>query len=461
MLEIKGMRKGTVLAVDDAPHFRRLYAELLGNAGLHVETVASGSQAMERIRGGGVDLVIADLAINDLGGLEVLRQSRDLPHPPEVILATGNATIEKAIEALKNGARNYLLKPFHPEILLHLVKSSLEHRQLRDENLSLKDKINLFRNGQQLPGLLDMEKLFETALQPLCREVDTNRAMAFLLDEDNPRLMARSELLESEALDLARSLQPLLEDIVEVRLFSGSDLPPGPTLPCDIRSICLLPLPHQDRIAGALALLNRPGSDLPDPLPIDNLAFLLEQTALGFDNASCFENARKLIYTDDLTGLHNYRYLEIILDQEILRAERYGLEFSLVFVDLDYFKDVNDSRGHLAGSQALRETARLLLQSVREADILFRYGGDEFTGFLAETGAGGAAIVAERIRYNIEQHLFFISSDNPAHLTATVGYATFPEDASTKEEIIELADQAMYFGKRSRNVVRGAKELKT
>ncbi len=454
------MRKATILAVDDAPHFRRLYAELLGNAGLHVETVASGSQAMERIRSGGVELVIADLAMNDLDGLEVLRQSRALPHPPEVILATGQATVEKAIEALKNGARNYLLKPFHPEILLHLVKSCLEHRQLRDENLSLKDKINLFRNGQQLPGLLDMKKLFEAALQPLCREADTNRAMAFLLGEDNPRLLAHSELMETEALDLARGLLPLLADIEEIRLLSESDLPPGPKLPRDVQSICLLPLLHQDRIAGALALLNRPGSDLRNPLPLDNLAFLLEQTALGFDNACCFENARKLIYTDDLTGLHNYRYLEIILDQEVLRAERYGLEFSLVFVDLDFFKEVNDSRGHLAGSQALRETARLLRKSVREADLLFRYGGDEFTGFLAETGAGGAAIVAERIRYNIEQHLFFTSSDNPAHLTATVGYATFPEDASTKDEIIELADQAMYFGKKSRNIIRGAKDLK-
>jgi two-component system cell cycle response regulator len=454
------MRKGTILAVDDAPDFRRLYAELLGNAGLHVEIVSSGSQAMERLRSGGVDLVIAELALSDLDGLEVLRQSRTLTHPPEVILATGHANVDKAIEALKNGACNYLLKPFHPEILLHLVNSSLEYRQLRDENLSLKSKIDLFRNGQQLPGLLDMEELFEAALQPLCREVDTNRAMAFLLEEDNPRLMAYSEMMENEAIDLARSLLPLLADLEEVRLLGGSDLPSGPTLPCDIRSICLLPLHRQDRIAGALALLNRPGRDLRKPLPLDNLAFLLEQTTRGFDNACCFENARKLIYTDDLTGLHNYRYLEIILDQEILRAERYGLEFSLVFVDLDYFKEVNDTRGHLAGGQALRETARLLLQSVREADILFRYGGDEFTGFLAETGAGGAAIVAERIRYNIEQHLFFTSSDNPSRLTATVGYATFPEDATTKDEIIELADQAMYFGKQSRNIVRGAKELK-
>ncbi len=454
------MRKGTILAVDDAPHFRRLYAELLGNEGLLVETAASGSQAMERIRCGGIDLVIADLAMNDLGGLEVLRLSRSLSNPPEVILATGHATVEKAIEALKNGAHNYLLKPFHPEILLHLVKNCLEHRQLLDENLSLKDQINLFRHGQQLPGLLDLEKLFEAALQPLCREVDTNRAMAFLVDEDTPRIMAHSELMETEALDLARSLLPLLQNLKEVLLLKGRELPPDPALPRDTRSICLLPLHHQDRIAGALTLLNRPGSDLRKPLPTHNLSFLLEQTAVGFNNACSFTNARKLIYTDDLTGLHNYRYLEMILDQEILRAERYGLEFSLVFVDLDYFKEVNDSRGHLAGSQALRETARLLRQSVREADILFRYGGDEFTGFLAETGAGGAAIVAERIRYNIEQHLFFSSGDNPAHLTATVGYATFPEDASSKDEIIELADQAMYFGKQSRNVVRGAKELK-
>jgi diguanylate cyclase (GGDEF)-like protein len=149
----------------------------------------------------------------------------------------------------------------------------------------------------------------------------------------------------------------------------------------------------------------------------------------------------------------------MILDQEIHRAERYGLEFSLVFIDIDRFKLINDSRGHLAGSQALKEVADLLRQCVREADILFRYGGDEFTGFLAETGPEGAAIVAERIRRNIEQHSFFADSDNPAQLTATVGYATFPVDSSDHQGIIDLADRAMYIGKKVRNVVRSAQEL--
>ena len=119
----------------------------------------------------------------------------------------------------------------------------------------------------------------------------------------------------------------------------------------------------------------------------------------------------------------------MILDQEILRSERYGLEFSLIFIDLDFFKEINDTRGHLDGSQALKEVAVLLRESVRESDILFRYGGDEFTSFLVETGPEGAEIVAERIRHSIQNHAFFSDSGNPAHITATVGYATFPSDA--------------------------------
>jgi diguanylate cyclase (GGDEF)-like protein len=454
------MKIGTILAVDDAPRFRQLYVELLAKEGLPVEAFASGSEALARIRRGGIDLVIADLVLNDMDGLEFLRQTRDLNHPPEVIFATGDATVEKAIGALKHGARNFLVKPFHPAILLHLVQTSLDHRRLLDKNLALKSRLDLFLKGRQLPALLDMEELFNAALQPMRDEVGTDRALAFLLDEGTLRIMAHNGLKETEALDLARGLLPLLRYARGIQSLSGQELTARLPLPRDTRSICLLPLYHQDHIAGGLALLNRPGSDLRKPLPTDSLTFLLEQTALGFDNACSFKNARKLIYTDDLTGLHNYRYLEMILDQEILRAERYGLEFSLVFVDLDFFKEVNDSRGHLAGGRALRETADLLRLSVREADILFRYGGDEFTGFLAETGAGGAAIVAERIRSNIERHSFFTDSDKPAHLTATVGYATFPEDASSKQEIIDLADQAMYFGKKSRNIVRGAKEIR-
>jgi diguanylate cyclase (GGDEF)-like protein len=189
--------------------------------------------------------------------------------------------------------------------------------------------------------------------------------------------------------------------------------------------------------------------------------FLAEQAAIGFDNAYRYKGARELIYTDDLTGLYNQRYLDIVLEQEIRRAERYGLEFSVLFMDLDLFKNVNDVHGHIAGSNALKEVAKILRNSIREVDVPFRYGGDEFTALLVETGIEGALVVAERIRQEIEHHVFLKKYNQNTQLTASIGYATFPRHAKDKRAILDLADKAMYFGKKVRNITCGAGDIQS
>ncbi|HKL48135.1 MAG TPA: GGDEF domain-containing protein, partial [Desulfuromonadales bacterium] len=122
-------------------------------------------------------------------------------------------------------------------------------------------------------------------------------------------------------------------------------------------------------------------------------------------------------------------------------------------------KEINDTFGHLVGSNTLQVVADLLHQCVREVDTLFRYGGDEFTALLVETDKEGAAVVAERIRKTIEHCDFTFSSDIAFRLTATVGFATFPDDSKEKEPLIDLADKAMYHGKTLRNVSRCAGDL--
>lgn len=454
------MKKTTILVVDEDPSFHRLFTEILSGNEYVVEAVTSGELALARVSQGGISVVVSELVLSGMDGQEILRQCRALNNPPEVIFTTDHNNVETVIQALQNGAYGYLLKPINPEELRHVLRSCLEHRQLLNENTQLKRRIELFQRGQNLASLLDIEQLFVEALQALLHEVDGGRGMAFLPAENCvSQVIALNDLTENEALPLAHALLPTLEGLKDFRLLQGDELPTDLPLPRGTRSLCLLPLHYQKRIEGVLVLLNRAEEDFRQPLPRRNLLFLLEQAALGFSNAYRYKDVRRLIHTDDLTGLHNYRYLQMILDQEIHRADRYGLEFSLVFIDIDRFKEINDTRGHLAGSQALKEIAKLLQQSVREADILFRYGGDEFTGFLAETGTEGAAIVAERIRHNIEQHSFFAESDNPTRLTATVGYATFPIDSNDHQGIIDIADRAMYVGKKVRNVVRSAREL--
>ena len=454
------MKKSTILVVDDEIFFRRLYSEILSEDG-EVEAVASGDEACRRLQRGGVDLVLTDMVMPGSDGMEVLRYARSLDNPPEVILVTGHATLETAIQALKNGARDYLIKPFDQEELRHVVRTCLEQRRLLDENILLKSQIRLFQRGQSLSSQLEIAKLLPLAVGTLLHEIGTGRGFAFLVEKSViTRLLAFEGLEEDQASGLARSLLAHLQGLSGIRLLRRNQLVVESQWPDQVQTICLFPLYCQKKLKGAIVLLNPAAGDLPQPLPSDNLLFLAEQAGLGFENAYRYEGARGLIYTDDLTGLYNHRYLQQALDQEIRRSERYGLEFSLVFIDLDYFKNINDTHGHLAGSRSLREVATLLRQSVREVDMVFRYGGDEFTALLVETDCRGAAVVAERIRRAIESHTFLAGTEAVSRLTATVGYSTFPENGSDKKAIIELADQAMYSGKKDRNVTRGAWELK-
>lgn len=161
-------------------------------------------------------------------------------------------------------------------------------------------------------------------------------------------------------------------------------------------------------------------------------------------------NARMLAFVDELTGLYNMRYLDFALDQEIKRAERYRYPVSVLFLDIDNFKNVNDCHGHLVGSQLLIEISRLLNICLRDVDTVVRYGGDEFVCILPQTSEIDAYKVAERIRQAISEKHFTID-DAKIKMTTCVGISTFPKHARTKKEILSYADKAMYLGKNEKN----------
>ena len=161
------------------------------------------------------------------------------------------------------------------------------------------------------------------------------------------------------------------------------------------------------------------------------------------------ENANRMLQRDDLTGLFNYRSLEQAIDKELKRFARFKAPFSLMFIDLDNFKSINDTHGHLAGSDVLRQVASVLIEATREVDSVYRYGGDEYVILLLESNSMHAKSVAERVRRRIEYHLFKIDEERSVTLTASIGVATCPDHGSTKEGLLRMADDSMYRSKRS------------
>ncbi len=154
-------------------------------------------------------------------------------------------------------------------------------------------------------------------------------------------------------------------------------------------------------------------------------------------------------FTDFLTGLKTRGYFEQQLELELKRSERKKTHFALLMIDIDYFKQLNDSYGHHAGDQVLRDVASILMKDMREVDTVARYGGEEFVLILPETGGPGAMLVAQRLRRVVEQARFFAGSPRATeHLTISIGVAVFDIDAQFKRDLVEAADAALYEAKR-------------
>jgi diguanylate cyclase (GGDEF)-like protein len=212
-------------------------------------------------------------------------------------------------------------------------------------------------------------------------------------------------------------------------------------------TVAAFPLVCRQRTTGALVGIDPDPSTAPPVLPAtlaSALVTVLEPAAIALDNALALQKAEALSVTDDLTRLYNPRYLNLVLRREAKRASRSGRPLSLLFIDMDGFKNVNTLHGHLMGSQALVEAGAIIRGSARETDVVARFGGDEFSVILPDTGRDGAVAVAERIRDRIRAFRFLSGEGLSVHLTASIGVATLPDVAGSAEELIRAADKAMY-----------------
>ncbi|MGI8782371.1 MAG: sensor domain-containing diguanylate cyclase [Acidobacteriota bacterium] len=199
----------------------------------------------------------------------------------------------------------------------------------------------------------------------------------------------------------------------------------------------------------------RPGGFVPeDRLVLDAVSHYLASAW------RCIELVReneRLSFTDSLTGLYNYRYLRQFLSDEIKRSSRYHRNFALMFIDIDWFKRVNDTHGHLVGSEVLTEIAQVFRHAVRDSDVIVRYGGDEYVIILTETSRDGASVIADRLLRTVEDSSFSQHRGLGLKLTVSVGLASYPDHGSSVDDLIRRADQAMYEAKGfSKNCVKTA-----
>jgi diguanylate cyclase (GGDEF)-like protein len=449
-----------ILIVEDDLFFREVYSDLLKEDGYEVDTAASADEAFDLMSREEYRVVVVDLVLQETSGLDVLEKVKQHDPAIEVIIVTGHANMETAIYALKHGARDYLVKPINHEEFKHAVALCVEQRRLLDENQELKGLVNLYQVSQTIASCLEQDKLYSLVTDSLAKEVGVGRAIGFFLEDGQFKLRELKGFNEEAGSQLGEWLMsnyaPVIEEPGNFMQLTNflAESPPALHLLDDMQEALVLLVRSHLLVQGVVIVFNEPGLRIPETINYKNLTFLLDQSSLAFENAARYATARNLLNIDELTGLFNYRYLEVAMDREVKRAERYGTNLSVIFLDIDQFKEINDTNGHLIGSKVLKEVGKLLKATVREIDTVIRYGGDEYTILLVETGLEIAAGVAERIRRSIERHRFVASEGLDIRLTASLGYACYPEDTKSKAELIELADQAMYRGKASgKNVV--------
>jgi diguanylate cyclase (GGDEF)-like protein len=225
-----------------------------------------------------------------------------------------------------------------------------------------------------------------------------------------------------------------------------------------LKSLLCVPLIMNKNVAGVTELINRKTEGHFTEEDLNILVIASHYIAMTIKRTMLYYRIEEISITDDLTSLYNIRYLGRAIDIEIERAKRYRSMFSVIFMDIDYFKRVNDESGHLVGSRVLIELSLILQDNLRKMDVVARYGGDEFVIILPQTPRESSFRVAERLRKIMAKHVFLKDEGLSIKLTGSFGVASYPENAKSKENLLRMADNAMYRGKfLSKNTVFAAK----
>jgi len=486
-----------VLVAADDPVATGALAWLLREQGYEVTSITDRRRLIEALERSRPDLLLIDFENFGPDGEQLLERVkrderwRDVP----IVVATPLPSNGKSSTALvpPRVADDYVTKPFRvPELLARIHTQLRAQTELRSARAALESaraeleraREDVASNRQivdilnEVTGELSATEIYRILVRRVSRALSLSRCslvlgssadatavvVASFEEPATPNLEIRLDRYPeiTTALETQRPVHirdvttdPLFEQTRKLWVEEGRDVP--------VRSVAALPFSIDRWRSGVLLLrTERHERDLSH----DDLEFaetVVNAAVAAIKRAQALETTRAdnrrleaLATTDPLTRLLNRRALLERLSREVDRAKRYESTLTLLLLDIDHFKRINDERGHLVGDGVLRQIGALVDASVRTVDIAARYGGEEFVLILPETSQDGGIIFAERLRESIERYPFDASSDEPLHLTASIGVATFPSTrVESTEDLFARADEALYRAKSGgRNQVR-------
>lgn len=337
---------------------------------------------------------------------------------------------------------------------------------MAENSLTKQQLLSCMELGKALTSELHSEKLFSKILHKISDLLPAESWSLLLVDEDTQELRFElsvnldPEILKDVRLPLGEGIagkvaleqSPIyVEDVRNCDFFFDEvDKITG----CETRAIICVPLIFLGKTVGVIEVVN-PGVSREQALPL--LSIIAEYAAIAVENMRRYREIQNLAIHDDLTGLYNTRYLYRALEEIIAEAETTGEPFSLIFMDMDNFKRVVDTYGHLKGSRTLQEVAAAIRGFLPENAFGVAYGGDEFVVVLKGFNRDAARRKAEEIRSGLKQARYLTEYGHSVALSASFGTATYPDDAVDLKGVLALADHAMFEVKRTgRNAVKSA-----
>ena len=324
------------------------------------------------------------------------------------------------------------------------------------------ERLSLFHEvGKALFSTLDLQKILQTIMEKISELLQPDTWSLLMVDERAQELYFEiaigrgAERLKDVRLKMGEGIAGWVAEHEESVLVEDvrSDIRFSPkidefTQP-NTHSVLCVPIKGREQVLGVMELVNCLGKQSFSEEHIPILESLADYAAIALENARYVQRMHELTIMDDCTALYNARHLNFVLDAEIYRSTRYGYEFSVIFFDLDHFKQVNDVHGHLVGSKLLWMVGDLIKSNLRLIDYAFRYGGDEFVVILPQTSKENALIVLRRLKDLLNSKVFFWEENLNIKVTASFGIAAFPADGRTHREILRMADEAMYLVKKT------------
>ncbi len=473
------MSPAKIFVVDDDEALLQTLGWILKDKGYEVVSLPNGDDLLERIEVESPDLMLLDIMMPKIDGLQLLEGLKaddrwtDLP----ILMLSSMPPEEATVKSLNLGATDYIAKPFRVRELLARIdarlKEARELRRVRDEARSRAEMVDIL---YEVTDSLKPDEIYHILTRRVARALQLSKCSMVSAQpgSDTGVVVAAAENPMLRNLEISLANYPELQAALEgQRMVLVEDVHTDPLydevrktwerdgVGVPTRSSIVLPFSLRGEAAGVF-FLRTTVDDAPLTAADASFAEAVISAALNaIERAYDLEAAKSdrerfqfLANTDPLTGCVNRRAMLDRLERELARGRRYRHKLSILMIDFDWFKKINDTRGHLVGDTVLRKLGDILRQEARSADIVARYGGEEFTVILPDTDLDGGTIFAERLRERVEKFDFSEVGD-PLFTTISIGVAAFSEDEEiSAEAMIERADSALYRAKQAgRNMV--------